>query len=80
MAYPALPASCQKLFSAAPAGKGDGSFALFSCMRSHGWRMFISYQPANRYWPCQSIETSIYPALAVALIAITFAVVRTRDT
>jgi len=79
--YTALPASCQRILSAAPTtGKGDASGnAVFSCMQAHGWRGFVSYQPASRYWPFQGIETGIYVLLAAALIAVTFAVVRRRD-
>ncbi len=80
--YPALPAACQKLIpaSASPSGK-DGSpmSAVFSCMRTHGWRGFATYQPASRYWPFQGIETGIYIVLAAALIAVTFVIVRRRD-
>jgi hypothetical protein len=78
--YPALPASCQKLLNASPRGKsGPVPTALFSCMQAHGWRGFVTYQPGSRYWPFQGIETGIYLLLAVALIAVTFAIVRRRD-
>ena len=77
--YNALPASCQKLLPASPAGKGGSGNAVFSCMQSHGWRGFVSYQPASRYWPFQGIETGIYLLLAAALMAVTFAIVRRRD-
>ena len=36
-------------------------------MQAHGWRGFITYQPASRYWPFQGIETGIYLLLAAAL-------------
>jgi hypothetical protein len=78
--YPALPASCQKLLPGTPGAKSGASLnAVFSCMQAHGWRGFITYQPASRYWPFQGIETGIYLLLAAALIAVTFAVVRRRD-
>ncbi len=77
--YPALPASCQKLLSAGPPTKSGSMNAVFSCMQAHGWRGFVTYQPASRYWPFQGIETGIYVLLAAALIAVTFAIVRTRD-
>jgi len=76
----ALPASCQKLLNAAPSTKsGAGTSGVFSCMQAHGWRGFATYQPASRYWPFQGIETGIYVLLAAALIAVTFAIVRSRD-
>ena len=81
--YAALPAACKKVFSqnADPTGKGGGSSmnAVFSCMQAHGWRGFVTYQPASRYWPFQGIETGIYLLLAAALIAVTFVIVRRRD-
>jgi hypothetical protein len=52
---------------------------VFSCMQAHGWRGFVTYQPASRYWPFQGIETGIYVLLAAALITVTFVVVRRRD-
>lgn len=79
--YSALPASCQKLLNAAPpTGKsGSSGNAVFACMQAHGWRGFATYQPSDRYWPFQGIETGIYVLLAAALIAVTFAILRRRD-
>jgi alkylation response protein AidB-like acyl-CoA dehydrogenase len=78
--YPALPASCQKLLPGTPGAKSGASLnAVFSCMQVHGWRGFVTYQPAGRYWPFQGIETGIYVLLAAALIAVTFVIVRRRD-
>ncbi|HEV2371991.1 MAG TPA: hypothetical protein VGS19_07475 [Streptosporangiaceae bacterium] len=77
--YPALPASCRKFLAGGPPSKGGSMNALFSCMRAHGWRGFATYQPASRYWPFQGIETGIYVALAAALIAATFVIIRRRD-
>jgi hypothetical protein len=78
--YPALPASCRALVPGGPTAKSGASVnALFSCMQAHGWRGFVTYQPASRYWPFQGIETGIYVLLAAALIAVTFVIVRTRD-
>jgi hypothetical protein len=78
--YPALPASCQRLLPGTPGAKSGASLnAVFSCMRAHGWRGFATYQPASRYWPFQGIETGIYVLLAVALIAVTYVIIRNRD-
>ncbi len=80
--YPALPASCQKVFveTQRTETKSGGSLnAVFSCMQAHGWRGFATYQPSSRYWPFQGIETGIYVLLAAALLAVTFAIVRRRD-
>ncbi|HEX4094679.1 MAG TPA: hypothetical protein VHZ33_38680 [Trebonia sp.] len=77
---PALPAACQRLLPGTPTAKNGASInAVFSCMQAHGWRGFVTFQPASRYWPFQGIETGIYVLLAAALIAVTFVVVRRRD-
>jgi hypothetical protein len=77
---PALPAACQRLLPGSPTAKNGASLnAVFSCMQAHGWRGFVTYQPAGRYWPFQGIETGIYVLLAAALIAVTFVIVRRRD-
>ena len=79
--YPALPAACRTLLPAST-GQTPKSFsmnAVFSCMQSHGWRGFATYQPASRYWTFQGIETGIYILLAAALIAATYVIVRQRD-
>jgi hypothetical protein len=80
--YAALPASCQRVLiesQTTPAKSGASMNAVFSCMQAHGWRGFVTYQPAWRYWPFQGIETGIYFVLAAALIAVTFVIVRRRD-
>jgi hypothetical protein len=53
--------------------------AVLSCMQSAGYRQFVTYQPAGRYWAFQGIETGIFLALAAILIALAFAVLRRRD-
>ena len=77
--YPALQPACQRLLPGAGGGKSGSMSAVFACMQAHGWRGFATYQPADRYWPFQGIETGIYVLLAAALIAVTFAIVRRRD-
>ena len=46
---------------------------------AHGYRGFVTYQPASRYWAFQGIETGIFVVLAAALIALTAVVVLRRD-
>ena len=48
-------------------------------MAGHGYRALISYQPANRYWAFQGIETAIYLVLAAILVTVTAIVVARRD-
>jgi hypothetical protein len=52
---------------------------LSGCVAAHGYRAFITYQPASRYWAFQGIETGIFVLLAAALIAVTAIVVLRRD-
>jgi hypothetical protein len=61
-----------------PNAVGVTKNAVFDCIASHGWRQYVSYQPADRFWTFQAIETSIYAALAVALLALTIWWVRQR--
>jgi hypothetical protein len=77
---PALPPACQALLPGSPTAKSNASLnSVFSCMQAHGWRGFVTYQPAGRYWPFQGIETGIYVLLAAALMGVAFVVVRRRD-
>jgi hypothetical protein len=68
---PAIPASCQQVSAQIS--------ATLACMAHLGYRSFTTYQPGYRFWPFQFIETGIFVALAAALIAVTFLVVRRRD-
>jgi ABC-2 family transporter protein len=77
--YPALQPVCRNLLGTPGPGKTSSMSAVFSCMQAHGWRGFATYQPADRYWPFQGIETGIYVLLAAALVAVTFVIVRRRD-
>ena len=43
------------------------------------FRAFLTYQPADRYWTFQGIETGIFLALAAILIAVTAVVLLRRD-
>jgi ABC-type transport system involved in multi-copper enzyme maturation permease subunit len=68
-----LPASCTQV--------SRGAFTPPpSCMQaaSH-FRGFLTYQPADRYWTFQGIETGIFLVLAAALIAVTAVVLLRRD-
>ena len=52
---------------------------VLSCMTAHGYRGYVTYQPASRFWAFQCIETGIFVVLAAVLIGITFWVLRRRD-
>ena len=43
------------------------------------FRFFITYQPGDRFWAFQGIETGIFVALAAVLIAVTAVVLLRRD-
>jgi hypothetical protein len=43
------------------------------------FRAFLTYQPADRYWTFQGIETGIFLVLAAALIAVTAVTLLRRD-
>jgi ABC-type transport system involved in multi-copper enzyme maturation permease subunit len=52
---------------------------ILSCLANHGYTQYVTYQPADRYWPFQFIEAGIFVALAAALIGVTFAIINRRD-
>jgi len=68
-----LPGSCTQV--------SRGTFTPpASCTQavSH-FRAFLTYQPADRYWTFQGIETGIFLVLAAALIAVTAVALLRRD-
>jgi len=58
-----------------PSQQGD---AFLACAHTHGWLQFVSWQPANRFWTFQGIESLIFFGLAAALLAFTIWWVRRR--
>jgi hypothetical protein len=42
-----------------------------ACLRDHGFVQQVLYQPAHRFWTFQGIETAIFLALSVVLLALT---------
>ncbi len=71
----AVPPACESGLSQ---GQNHPAAAL-SCMQHLGFRQYVRYQPASRYWAFQGIETGIFVALAAALVAVTFVIVSRRD-
>lgn len=51
---------------------------IFQCAHAHGWLQYVTFQPADRFWAFQGIETALYLGLAVALLALTIYWVRHR--
>jgi hypothetical protein len=86
----AIPAACLKLIPSGFGGTGQGDGGVttvnggphppdLSCLYKAGFRQFTTYQPASRYWAFQGIEAGIYVAVAAALLAVAFYVMRRRD-
>jgi len=69
----ALPATCRGLLA------NGRPQQITSCIDAHGYRQYLTYQPASHYWPFQFIETGIFVALAIVLVGVTFLVIRRRD-
>jgi len=69
---PIIPRACRTTFS-------QGVRGMLSCVRDHGFRGYLTYQPASRYWAFQGIETGVFVFLAAALIAVTAFVLLRRD-
>ena len=65
-----IPAVCQD--RPAPA-------SIAPCMAAHGYRGYLTYQPASRFWAFQGIETGIFVVLAAVLLGVTFWVLKRRD-
>ena len=68
-----IPAACR------PALASPDPNAVASCVTAHGYRGYLVYQPASRFWAFQGIETGIYVALAAALLWVTFWALRRWD-
>lgn len=49
-----------------------------ACLHNHGWLSTIVWQPADRFWAFQAIESGVLIVLAVALLALTIWLVRRR--
>jgi hypothetical protein len=67
-----------------PAGAGKGNFDksgfIAHCLTAHGYKQWISYQPATRFWSFQLIEAGWLVALSASCIAATVWLVRRRAT
>jgi hypothetical protein len=68
-----LPASC------AAQARGIGNLPASCSQALTHFRLFFTYQPGDRYWAFQGIETGIFLALAAVLIAVTAVTLLRRD-
>jgi len=58
-------------------GSADGRLDP-ACLRRHDFVRYVTYQPADRFWPFQGIESAIFLGLAAGLLALTVWWVRYR--
>jgi hypothetical protein len=73
-----VPAVCQQFIG--KLGKTKASLQpVLSCMNAHGYRGYVTFQPASRFWAFQGIETGIFVILAAALLGVAFMVLSRRD-
>jgi hypothetical protein len=61
----------------APISSQPGS-AFSQCVHAHGWLGYIVYQPADRFWLFQGIESASFVGLTALLLALTIWWVRRR--
>jgi hypothetical protein len=59
-------------------GTAHGASITPSCLQRHGIVNVVIYQPGDRFWLFQGIETAIFLGLAVGLLALTVWWVRER--
>jgi hypothetical protein len=60
-------------------GNANENGSPLPCLAAHGYRGYVTYQPASRFWAFQGIEAGIFVVLAAALLAVTFWVLKRRD-
>jgi hypothetical protein len=61
-------------------GSNTAACKTLSCVAAHGGYNHITYLPANRFWPAQSVESGIFLVLALALAIYTYWSVTTRES
>ncbi len=57
-----------------------GAFNFNACLQQQGIRLLNLYQPADRFWLFQGIESTIFLGLAAVLLALAVWWVMTRLT
>jgi ABC-type transport system involved in multi-copper enzyme maturation permease subunit len=61
------------------ANVAGGQQGALSCLAAHGYHAHITFLPTSRFWPVQGVESGLFLALALALMAFTFWWVTTRE-
>lgn len=64
----AVPAAC---VTRGPLGGELLGPQTLACLAKHGYTQYLTYQPADRYWPFQFIEAGIFVALTAAALGTT---------
>jgi hypothetical protein len=78
MALPLMNVTLPKTETSGPSGSQTGSAddaqtkAYNQCMTAHGVQQKYTYQPADRFWLFQEIESGIYVFMAAILLTLTF--------
>ncbi len=73
-ACPGIVAGLPQTAGGAPKGpRGPAGGLILACEQrlSHHLQQLVTYQPPRHYWPLQVLETAIFVAAALAIIAIT---------
>ena len=68
--HPIYDGDVYKVCSAPPNWDDGGALprtTFTACTHAHGWLYMITYQPADRFWLYQGIESAIFFSLATAL-------------
>jgi hypothetical protein len=77
-----LPQLCPSTFRSGFGGSGGvtgiGSLTPTQCLVQHGYTQWVTYQPADRFWPFQWIEGGWLFALSAVLVASAVWLVRRR--
>lgn len=66
-----LPAGCHVLH--------PGDNGTLACLTSHGYEQLITFQPADRFWAFQGIESAIFLVLTAVLVGFSYWWVLSRD-
>jgi ABC-type transport system involved in multi-copper enzyme maturation permease subunit len=67
-----VPAACR-------VGALGGQGFTSRCLAAHGWRQWVTFQAASRFWAFQGIEAIIFVVLAIALVVFAYRMVLRRD-
>jgi hypothetical protein len=76
-----LPHACAGLANPTGGMTSSATGGMTSSCRAAltGYHSFVTYQPADRFWAFQGIETGVFVALAAILLTVTAVVLIRRD-